>query len=1534
MKVLNSYKKSKQIQLGESKMFNKRNHRLLSALLCISLCVGSLSLNTLAKEADTSPKVPTAEEYNVTKSATEKNTIKETSESGFTAEKPNLGESSLYDSPTEQSSAPESEETAIPPETTGQESSRDEAETVESSAVESETETIPAECTPTESSAEEETCEETDSEALTTEESTEKDADEELTTKELPTEEATTEALTTEEALAVDQQRSSDMEEALTAFHELLLEKQLMALLYHTDSYEVQRHAGSYDDPVAVIQSGHTLYINDAVILDDQIWYQVSFFVGGEEQTGYIEAYYLAYADEDWIAWETEYLNQIYPTSTIYGITAYSTATNSTDTSDIDAFPAMYQESLKALKTQHPTWTFVPMNTDLDFDTTVNNELGVKSLIQNTKNNASKGWVGDPCPSESGWYYATKPAIAYYMNPCNFLTETYIFQFEQLTFNSTYHNVAAIQTFLNNTFMKGNIPDDSQRRTYAQAFYEIGKNRKLSPIHLASRVYQEQGNGNSALISGTYQGYEGYYNYFNVGVSGSSTEEKIKKGLEYAKSKGWNTRYKSLEGGAATIGNNYILKGQDTIYLEKFNVDTDSPYGLYNHQYMQNIQAPASESSSTRKMYAGAGSLDSGFVFKIPVFKNMPGEKSIQEIALDKTELVLYRPDTITGNQPDQKSADTLSVRFTPSDTTDDRSITWSSSNSKIVSVTPDETTQWCTVNALASGEVTITATSSNGKTAKCRIRVEAPIYSLSLTNLNTESDTPSTSATIYIGKNLTLTADYMPKDTTSDTTIVWSSSNPAVASVANGRVTALSMGTATISATIAGITASYDVIVESCKVTFMSYNYTKVLKELDIAYGTTLSSDDFPTPETVTGKVFLGWYTDQDGKGKRFDTDTPVTDKALTIYPYFMEQGKGFYVVPVGDYTYTGSAIKPDVKVYDSVSYADGTGELMELVSGNDYTITYKNNKNVNTSAQNTPTITVKGKGNYTGTESVSFNILPKSLEEHDICADHITVAYNGKVQKSSPTVYRDGKKLTANKDYTVTYPQTTTGAYKSAGSYPIVIKGKGNYTGTITVYETISKKTMLSKVNIAKIPNQVYQNSVVDKTLNKGIEPEKLTVTYQNTPLVESTDGGKTGDYTVSYTNNMAIGTATATITAVDGSAFAGSKKVTYKIVGTSISKAKVNGITPKTYTGNTTDVMQNGVSLVINDILLKESKDNGATGDYVVSYANISKTGTATVIFKGVNEYSGQIKKTYKITGYDISNGANAPSPAITMAYYTENAPDTHIPVDSISEITSPYIKGKTKPRIVLYYHGTALTYGTDYTVKYANNAAVTTAETAENKLPKLTITGKGNFKGSFQGTWTITDGAMSDTNGKLSMTAKDVVYKNKTNSYKTTLALTDANGSKLTAGKDYDKNVIYTYADGSRKGEPIGADDIPETGTLIRATVTGIGPYAGSGNATLSATYRIVAADLSKAKVTVTSQIYQNGRAVTLTGDDITVRLNGTELIYGKDYAIDEKTYLNNTLKGNATVVLRGIGQNYGGEKKITFKITSKKIAWWK
>lgn len=1487
---------------------------------------------------------------------------------------------------------------------------------------------------------------------------------------------------------SLDEERQALIKEAAEAFDELLAEKPLMALLYRTEQYDLRKKAKEDSAAAATLEIGQTLYIQGVTITENDVWYQVRYWLDGAEGTGYVQSCYLAYSDEDWLAWEEEYLFPILALGEDeYGSTAYGMAAQSmlslyaVDTSDVSAFPWSYQSDLRSLKSVHPNWIFVPMKTGLDFNTAVSSEMGDKSLIQNTANNASKGWVGSACPTESGWYYAARPAVSYHMDPRNFLTENYIFQFEQLTFNSSYHTESAVQSFLNGTFMKGTLADDAKGRTYARAFYEIGSGRKLSPIHLASRVYQEQGQGASGLISGTYPGYEGYYNYFNVGVNGASTAEKIKKGLEYAKNKGWNTRYKSLEGGAATIGNNYILKYQDTIYLEKFNVDKNSPYGVYNHQYMQNIQAPQSESASTRKMYSNAGSLNSAFVFKIPVYENMPNEAPVlslnktsltinkgdsqqlilsadgvamdgseaewkssdpsvakvengmvtavdkgeavitasylemeasckvtvkiplQSISLDKAEIRLRRPDTVvadtTGLSAAEKAENTataaLQVSFDPADTTSDKSITWTSSNTKIATVKADPADPArAEVTAVGTGEVKITAKASKAgnKAASCQVSVSAPIYRLVLTNRNAQESDAEGQTTLFAGQSINLSAEYWPKDTTSDTTVTWRSSNEKVAVVKSGKVTAVGTdpkkNTAVITAKAAGCEkgyeASYTIVLERCTVTFMKQDGTTAQGEAKwtalgqaetVSYGATLSGETIQEKERLlgaapAGSVFIGWYTGKDGTGSRFDENTPIHEKSIVLYPYYVKLGEGFYVLPIGDQTYTGSAVKPKLQVYDGTINTEGEllttedKECFELVEGRDYTVSYKNNKNVNLDGKPVPTVTVRGKGNYTGTQQVTFHIIPKALTDKDITADDIIAAYNGRVIKNAPAVYRNGKKLTKNTDYTVSYPLTEKGAYQTAGIHPVVITGKGGYTGKITVYENVTKEILLSKVSVAAIPKQIYTNEQMKQ--EGGIRPSSLKVTYKKEPLVEGQD------YTVTYSNDQGIGKAAATLTAVEGSGYIGSRSVTYQIVGISIAKAKVTGLENKQYVpmdqsqgtesaayeGTYQEVLQTSgaYSLTMNDRVLVESTD-GVNGDYVVSYAGAAKkgavkAGTATIIFQGINEYSGQLKKTYRILPYEWKAEQVGAGQDITVTYYTQDDPEAEKPAGfdgiHINGISTPYVKGGSKPTVLLFFRGLALTPGRDYSISYRNNDALTTAEMEEGKLPAFTLTGRGSFKGKLTGTFTITDGRMKD---KVTMTVKDVVYREKKGAYKTKAALRDVSGRTLAAGRDYDKNPEYTYDAGEegvedievklpggetvwrKAGDPVAEEDIPQAGTAIRVTVRGMGAYQGEDDAVCSAVYRIAAADFAKVKVKAAAKTYQDGRPVVLTGEDLTLIMNGVAepLVLGEDYMIKKETYVNHTKKGTAKVTLKGIG-NYGGEKTITYTIGAKKL-WW-
>ena len=407
--------------------------------------------------------------------------------------------------------------------------------------------------------------------------------------------------------------KADEFAEERAALQELLSEHTVMALVYLSDEYTVREAADAESGAVVTVSSGQQVQIQDfAFDEEEMLWYEVLLYSGSGTYTGYVERTNLACSDEKFLAWEEE---------TGLSLTAASIATfGLTETrsyADVEQFPSSYQAALNSLKAQHPNWTFVKMNTNLDWGTVVVNELwGGRSLVPNSYPAYMKeGNYGQ------GWSYASEGILSYYLDPRNFLNEDRIFQFEQLTYNGTYHMEAAVGQILKGTFMDGVNPPGTNK-TYAAAFWEVGSDLGVSPFHLASRVRQEQGAGTSPLISGTYPGYEGYYNSFNIGASGKTDEQVIKSGLEKAKKEGWKNGYDSIRGGAKTLSANYILKGQDTLYLQKFDVDPTG--GLYGHQYMQNIAAPYSEALTTKTAYQNAGSLENTFVFKIPVYNNMP----------------------------------------------------------------------------------------------------------------------------------------------------------------------------------------------------------------------------------------------------------------------------------------------------------------------------------------------------------------------------------------------------------------------------------------------------------------------------------------------------------------------------------------------------------------------------------------------------------------------------------------------------------------------------------------------------------------------------------------------------------------------------------------------------------------------------------------------------------------------------------------------------------------------------------------------
>lgn len=309
----------------------------------------------------------------------------------------------------------------------------------------------------------------------------------------------------------------------------------------------------------------------------------------------------------------------------------------------LDKYPG-YSSLLDNLLEEHPKWSFTILFTGLDWDTVIKNETTAahgRNLVQNK----SGEWVCPVCgdkPYDNGsWRCASAATVSYYMDPRNSLFEDYIFQFENLKWVDGKYTIDGINQIISDCgYLKGSKitytntsgKTSTINKSYAQVIMDAAKEAGISPYHLASRIRQEQGPGDnaSATATGTYSGYKGYYNFLNVNASGNGSSTIIKNALEYAKKQKWDNPEKSIKGGAKFLAEEYIRWGQNTLYLQKFDVD-DSDGDLYWHQYQQNVSAAKSESTDIMQTYKDIDSkLNMPFNFVIPVFENMPSSRCPQ----------------------------------------------------------------------------------------------------------------------------------------------------------------------------------------------------------------------------------------------------------------------------------------------------------------------------------------------------------------------------------------------------------------------------------------------------------------------------------------------------------------------------------------------------------------------------------------------------------------------------------------------------------------------------------------------------------------------------------------------------------------------------------------------------------------------------------------------------------------------------------------------------------------------------------------
>lgn len=441
-----------------------------------------------------------------------------------------------------------------------------------------------------------------------------------------------------------------------------------------------------------------------------------------------------------------------------------------------------------------------------------------------------------------------------------------------------------------------------------------------------------------------------------------------------------------------------------------------------------------------------------------------------------------------------------------------------------------------------------------------------------------------------------------------------------------------------------------------SYTVTFdMQGHGTPIDPHSNISPGTAV---DLPEPFEA-GYLFDGWYTQEKGKGEKAvspftvtqditlyanwiaetdkdDTDIDDTDKDDTdkdtlggVLPGDIPaDGKipeGLWIADIADTVYNGMPVQPDVHVYD---------HNVRLRAGADYTISYKNNLNAaKSTGQNAPTVIVNGKGNYSGKETAAFTILQIDISGMDVYAENVQIKIGGKAQKPVPILYYMGTKLVNNKDFTVSYANTS-GVYAGAGTYNATVTGKGNFYGTRDVIFTAVDKVVKQKPeNIAKAKLTGFQ-TVFDYTGQPCTQQCTLTMKMSDGSERRLTEGT---DYTVVYANNEKAGKGTVTYCGKNG--FTGKLKKTYRIQPYHIQEDAKGKIS---YDALGTCVYAKGGSkpkpvLSFGGVRMKEGVD------YTLSYKNNKTVGGGkipAVVVNGKGSFKGKLEIPFQIKPQDLS------------------------------------------------------------------------------------------------------------------------------------------------------------------------------------------------------------------------------------------------------------------------------------------------------
>ena len=618
-----------------------------------------------------------------------------------------------------------------------------------------------------------------------------------------------------------------------------------------------------------------------------------------------------------------------------------------------------------------------------------------------------------------------------------------------------------------------------------------------------------------------------------------------------------------------------------------------------------------------------------------------------------------------------------LTATVSPSDAAD-KSIVWASSDESVVSVT-----QGGKVCAVSKGSAVITATSKDGsgKYGSCNVTVvsEGQLctqYSGLESDHNYANNTNKVWKYVYSGaKTLDITFDSRTNvDDGFDFIYIYDKENKEVK-----KATGTELADQIIR--ITGDTVKIKLVSDEA-VTAWGFKVTKISDD-----GKVIDPSDEKPEETETSTEE---GSTEESSSEETSTEENSTEENSTEEESSTEDSgetikDGCYITGLKTKTYTGSAVKQDIKVYYNKHL---------LQEGADYTVSYKNNVHAGIAS-----LTVRAKGNLTGTITKTYKIKPRDITDEDVIIEESVYSYDKKKHKKAPIISYQGKKLKEGKDYEViSYDE---GDYTAIGTYTATIRGLGNFTGTYDNAKIIiaDKNKNLSKAKIAKIPTQSYQNGTA-----VTLPEEQIKVTLKGKHL-------KNGiDYNVTYANNRNFGKATIVIKGIGE--YAGTKKANFTIKRTLTRLSddmvvNINAI-------RTVEIQKNGA--IPKPKLVSEGSTLLEGRDYRLSYKNNKKMGIGTMIIKGKGNYTGQLKLPFNIT-----------TKALTSTNLTIRVPNV------------PYIgkrnKYQSKP-IITDNDGGLLILNKDYTIEayhMGNMLLDKTSNPQEGALITVTIKGKGNYTG---------------------------------------------------------------------------------------------------------------------------------------------------------------------------------------------------------